>query len=48
VSPGGYVIVDDYGAVPACAKAIHDFRDAHSITEPMQEIDWAGQFWRKS
>ncbi len=48
VSPGGYVIVDDYGAVPACAKAIHDFRDQHGITEPLQEIDWAGQFWRKS
>jgi O-methyltransferase len=48
VSPGGFVIIDDYGAVPACAKAIHDFRDARGITEPLQEIDWAGQFWRKS
>lgn len=48
VSPGGYVIVDDYGAVPACAKAIHDFRDAHDITEPLEDIDWAGKFWRKS
>jgi len=48
VSPGGYVIVDDYGAVPACAKAIHDFRDARGITDPLQEIDWTGQFWRKS
>ncbi len=26
VSPGGFVIVDDYGAVPACAEAVHDFR----------------------
>ncbi|GEP36445.1 methyltransferase MtfB [Nocardioides psychrotolerans] len=48
VSVGGYVIVDDYGAVPACAKAIHDFRDARGITDPIEEIDWAGVFWRKS
>ena len=48
VSPGGYVIVDDYGAVPACAKAIHDFRDARDIDDPIETIDWAGVFWRKS
>ncbi|WP_216656453.1 TylF/MycF family methyltransferase [Nocardioides marmotae] len=48
VSPGGYVIVDDYGAVPACAEAIHDFRDARGISDPIETIDWAGVFWRKS
>lgn len=48
VSPGGYVIVDDYGAVPACAKAIHDFRDARGITDELLTIDWAGVYWRKS
>ncbi|MDQ3484920.1 MAG: TylF/MycF family methyltransferase [Actinomycetota bacterium] len=48
VSPGGYVIVDDYGAVPGCAKAIHDFRDARGITDELETIDWAGVFWRKS
>ena len=26
VSPGGFVIVDDYGAMPACAEAVHDYR----------------------
>jgi hypothetical protein len=48
VSPGGFVIVDDYGAVPACAKAVHDFRDEHGITDPIEVIDWTGAFWRKS
>ena len=48
VSVGGYVIVDDYGAVDACKKAIHDFRDARGITDEMVEIDWAGVYWRKS
>jgi O-methyltransferase len=48
VSPGGFVIVDDYGAVPACAEAIGDFREKHGITETLEDIDWAGVFWRKA
>ena len=27
VSPGGYIIVDDYNAYEACKKVVHDFRD---------------------
>ncbi|MBS45055.1 MAG: macrocin O-methyltransferase [Nocardioides sp.] len=48
VPVGGFVVVDDYGAVPGCAQAIHDFRDARGITDPLQEIDWAGVYWRRS
>ena len=48
VSPGGFVIVDDYGAVPGCAQAVHDFRDARGITDPIETVDWTGSFWRKS
>ena len=29
LSPGGFVIVDDYGNVPACRQAVNDFR-AHA------------------
>jgi len=47
LSQGGFLIVDDYGAVEACAKATHDYRDKHGITEPMTEIDWTGTYWRK-
>jgi O-methyltransferase len=46
VSPGGFVIVDDYGAVPGCRAAVHDFRAKKGIDAPLQEIDWAGVFWR--
>jgi hypothetical protein len=46
VSPGGFVIVDDYGAVPACRAAVDDFRTAHGITAPIQDIDGSGAFWQ--
>lgn len=47
LSSGGYAIVDDYGAVPACRKAVDDFRSRHGINEPIKEIDWTGVFWQK-
>lgn len=46
VTPGGFVIVDDYGAVPGCRQAVHDFREARGISESIEPIDWAGAFWR--
>lgn len=48
VPSGGYVVVDDYGAVKGCAQAILDFREARGITDELHEIDWAGVYWRKS
>jgi hypothetical protein len=47
LSPGGFVIVDDY-YLPACAKAIHDFRDARRITEEIVNVDNRACFWRLS
>ena len=47
LSPGGYLIVDDYGAVPACRRAVEDYRQAHGIKEPIQDIDGLGVFWQK-
>jgi O-methyltransferase len=46
VSPGGFVIIDDYGAVPACRQAVEDFRTRQNITDPIQTIDWTGVYWR--
>jgi hypothetical protein len=48
LSAGGFVIVDDFGNVPACRQAVHDFRAEHRITDPIQPIDWGGVFWRRS
>ena len=47
LSSGGYAIVDDYGAIPACRQAVHDYRDAHKIREPIVEVDWTGAYWQR-
>ncbi|SDX38388.1 O-methyltransferase [Marininema mesophilum] len=47
VSPGGYVIIDDF-SIPNCSTAVHDFRKEHGIKEPIVKIDWTGVYWKKS
>jgi O-methyltransferase len=48
LSPGGYVIVDDWGAVPACKEAVADFRAEAKIDDPIREIDWTGVYWQRA
>jgi hypothetical protein len=48
VSPGGFVIVDDYHAFEPCRQATDEFREKHNIYDPIESIDWSGAFWRKS
>jgi O-methyltransferase len=49
LSPGGFCIVDDYGAlVSQCQQAIHDYRSEHGITEEIVDIDGYGAYWRKA
>lgn len=45
VSPGGFVIVDDY-VLKRCAQAVSDFRFKHSIYSPILPIDGIGSWWR--
>lgn len=47
VSPGGFIIVDDY-ILAGCRQAVDDYRQQHDIREPLQEVDGAAVFWRKS
>jgi O-methyltransferase len=52
VSRGGFIIVDDYGMIPACNQAVEDFRRAANVTEPLKIIGYVdqkplGAFWRK-
>lgn len=48
LSQGGFLIVDDYGAVPACKKAVEDYRSKHGITDPIEKIDQDGVYWRRT
>ncbi len=47
VSPGGFVIIDDYGAFEACRRAVDAFRGRHGVQAPLRRIDWSGVFWKK-
>jgi O-methyltransferase len=48
VSPGGFVIVDDFNDFEPCRRAVLDFRERHKINDPLERIDWSATFWRKS
>jgi len=47
LSPGGYVIIDDYNAVQACNDAVDEFRRKQGIAADLFLIPGAGAFWRK-
>jgi O-methyltransferase len=46
VSPGGYIIVDDYGAVAGCQRAVDDFRKEQGIDIELQRVDWTAVCWQ--
>ncbi len=48
LSKGGYLVIDDFGALPECSRAVEDYRKANGITEPIEQIDWTGARWRKA
>jgi hypothetical protein len=48
ISPGGFIIIDDYGAVEACRQAVSDFRAKHHISAEIVPVDWTGVYWRLS
>lgn len=45
VSPGGFVIVDDY-SIDSCRAAVDDFRTQNGITAPMTWVDWSAVWWQ--
>ena len=47
LSPGGFVIVDDYGVFANCRAAIADFRAARHIGARIYDIDGSGVFWQR-
>ena len=47
LAPGGFCIIDDYGALEVCRQAVTDYRATLGITSEIQAIDWTGVYWRK-
>ena len=47
VSPGGFVIIDDYHGWIPCRQAVDDYRAANGITADMTTVDWTAVWWRK-
>ena len=45
VSPGGFVIIDDY-VHPSCRRAVIDYRHAHEIESELMVIDWSSVWWQ--
>ena len=46
LAPGGFCIVDDYGALETLRNAVTDYRTARGITAAITPIDWTRVFWR--
>jgi O-methyltransferase len=46
VSPGGFVIIDDYHGWEPCERAVTEFRESRGISDPIVEIDGTGVYWR--
>src|SRR5205823_10384908 len=44
---GGYLVIDDYGALPECRAAVDEFRSAHGVEEPLEQVDWTCVRWRR-
>jgi O-methyltransferase len=47
LSEGGFCIIDDY-ALPACKRAVDDFRKENGIHSEIKVVDWTGRYWRKT
>jgi cephalosporin hydroxylase/SAM-dependent methyltransferase len=46
VAPGGFVVIDDYGA-PDCQAAVDSFRSGRGVAEPLERVDSSAAAWRK-
>ncbi len=47
VSPGGFVVVDDYHSFAPCQQAVDEFRRARGDAAPLRRIDWTAVYWQK-
>ena len=46
VAPGGFVIIDDYGVLEPCRRAVHDYLDRTGRNPEIRDIDGTGVYLR--
>lgn len=46
LSPGGFILIDDYPGIPECKAAVDDYRAREGITEEIRSFPNTG-WWRK-
>jgi O-methyltransferase len=47
LSPGGYLVLDDFGSFAGCRRAVEEFRDEHGIDDPIEKVDSTCVRWRR-
>jgi hypothetical protein len=47
LSVGGYAVVDDYGWVEECRRAVHDYLERHELEVKLHRIDDEAVFWQR-
>ena len=49
LSPGGYVIIDDYGedTWTYCRRAVDDYREREGLVQPLVRVDSKCFYWQK-
>jgi len=48
LSVGGYIIIDDFGPLEGCRKAVEDYREEMGIRDKIIPIDKDGVYWQKT
>lgn len=48
LSPGGYIIIDDYNLPLGCKRAIDEYRTENKISDEIIDINSQSVYWRKS
>lgn len=48
LSVGGYAIIDDYGFLESCRRAVDEYREANGIKEEIQGAGWGAVYWRRA
>src|SRR5262249_14373501 len=47
VVPGGYIVIDDFGACPGARRAVREFRARVEDMSRLVRVDQTGRYWRK-